>query len=54
MYFVVPSPIINVISLTGPLFVFILDYYLNGVAINSKQLYGIIIGFSGVLLTVNG
>ena len=54
MYFVIPYPIVNGIFLSGPLFVFILDYYINGVTVNRSQIYGIIVGFFGVMLVING
>lgn len=53
MYFVVSYPIVNTITLVGPLSVFALDYYLNGVEITRYQIYGIFIGIFGVLLTIN-
>ena len=34
MYFVISYPILNTITATGPIFVFIIDYYMNGIAIN--------------------
>ena len=52
--FVLPLPIVYSITVSGPIFVFIFDYYMNGIAINSKQLIGIIVGVSGLLLTING
>ena len=52
--FYLPLPIVHTISGTGPLFVFIIDYYLNDVKINQKQLVGIIFGIAGLILTVNG
>ena len=52
--FYLPLPIVHTICGSGPIFVFILDYYLNGVRINLKQLIGIILGLLGLILTVNG
>lgn len=54
MYFVLSFPLNNSISITGPLFVFVIDYYLNGVTINRNQIIGIIIGFTGIFLNING
>jgi drug/metabolite transporter (DMT)-like permease len=54
MHFVLSFPLINSISITGPLIVFIIDYYLNGVTINRNQVIGIIIGFVGILINING
>ncbi len=39
--------------MTGPLFVFVVDYYLNSISINSKQALGIAAGIIGVLITSN-
>lgn len=52
--FYLTQPIIQTLSCTGPLFIFLLDYQINGVTITQKQLYGVILGIAGVLLTVNG
>ena len=52
--FMLPLPIVYSITVSGPIFVFIFDYYMNGVAINNKQLLGIVIGVIGLLLTING
>lgn len=53
MYFVVSLPVNNTILMSGPLFVFLIDYYLNGITINKKQAVGIVLGIMGVVLTVN-
>jgi drug/metabolite transporter (DMT)-like permease len=45
---------VHTISGFGPIFVCILNYFLNGVKINSKQLSGILVAFCGIVLTVNG
>ena len=52
--FYLPLPIVHTISGSGPLFVFIIDYYLNGIEINQKQLTGIAFGIIGLILAVNG
>ena len=52
--FILPLPVVHTISASGVLWVFTLDYLLYGVAINSAQACGIVIGFGGVLLNVNG
>jgi len=54
MQFVVTMPIVNIIALSGPLFVFIIDYFINGVTINKKQLMGIVFGMLGVITVING
>jgi drug/metabolite transporter (DMT)-like permease len=43
----------NTISISGPLFVFLIDYYINGVTINKKQIVGIALGILGVILAIN-
>jgi hypothetical protein len=52
--FYLTQPIIQTLSCSGPLFIFLLDYKINGITITQKQLYGIILATVGVLLTVNG
>ena len=54
MYFVLSFPLINSITITGPLFVFLIDYYVNGVTINRLQAIGIAVGFAGILVNING
>ena len=53
-HFYIPIPIVHTLSGIGPIFVFIMDYYKNGVKINKKQIVGIILGLVGVILIVNG
>lgn len=53
MHFVVSLQVNNTISMSGPLFVFVIDYYINGVTINKKQAVGIVLGILGVILAVN-
>lgn len=52
--FVLPFSVVFTINNSCALFVFVIDYYLYNVKINKKQVYGVIWGFFGVLLTVNG
>jgi drug/metabolite transporter (DMT)-like permease len=54
MHFVLSFPLINSIVITGPLFVFIIDYFLNGVTINKIQVIGIAVSFTGILINING
>jgi drug/metabolite transporter (DMT)-like permease len=54
LHFVLSFPLLNSILITGPLFVFIIDYYLNGVTINQRQIWGIAISFVGILINING
>lgn len=52
--FIMPLPIVHTIACSGTLFVFIIDFFINGTKINIKQLIGIILGIVGVLLASNG
>ena len=52
--FYLPLPIVHTICGSGPIFVFIIDYYVNGVRINPKQFVGIVISVVGLVLTING
>ena len=52
--FILPLPIVHTINCTGTLFIFLIDYLLNNVKINSKQSVGIFIGIIGAMLTTNG
>jgi drug/metabolite transporter (DMT)-like permease len=54
LHYVLSFPLLNSILITGPLFVFIIDYYLNGVTINRDQILGIVISFVGILINING
>ncbi len=51
--FVIPLPISHTISCSGVIFVFLIDYFINGVQINRNQCIGIFIGILGVLMTGN-
>lgn len=51
--FVLPLPVIHTISCAGPLLIFIIDYFKNGVTINRRQALGIFVGMVGVVLTSN-
>lgn len=52
--FYLPQPIVHTLACSGTLFIFFLDYFLNGITITKKQFYGVIFGVLGVLFTVNG
>jgi drug/metabolite transporter (DMT)-like permease len=52
--FVLPFPIVFTLNSSCVLFVFILDYFIFNVEINKQQVQGVVLGFIGVLLTVNG
>lgn len=49
-----PLSVVHTICGSGPIFVFILDYYLNGVQVNGKQVVGLMMGIVGLVLTING
>ena len=52
--FYLPLPIVHTINGSGAIFIFVIDYFRNGVHINMKQLAGVMIGFIGLVATVNG
>ena len=52
--FYMPLSVVHTVCGSGPIFVFILDYYLNGVGVSKKQVVGIALGVVGLVLTVNG
>ena len=52
--FYLTQPVVQTLGCSGTLFVFILDYFINGITITKKQIYGGILSIVGVLLTVNG
>lgn len=54
LHFILPFPLVNSITITGPLFVFVIDYYINNITITKSQAFGILIGFTGVLINING
>lgn len=52
--FILPLPITHTIGSSGTIFIFIIDYFINGTKINFKQGIGIGIGLFGVFMTSNG
>lgn len=54
MHYVVSVPVINILNISGSIFAFIVDYFMYGTPIHKEQMLGIIIGFLGVAVTVNG
>ena len=52
--FYLPISIVHTLSAGGPIFIFLIDYYLNGVGVSKKQVVGIALGVVGLVLTVNG
>lgn len=53
-FFYLPITVVHTLYSSGPLFVLAMDYFINKVTVTPRQLRGILISFSGVLLTVNG
>jgi len=54
MVFILPFPIVFTLNTACVLSIFPIDYFIFGVSINHKQIIGVICGFLGVLLTING
>jgi drug/metabolite transporter (DMT)-like permease len=54
MFYVLSFSLIGTLIVAGPLFVFIIDYLMNSVTVNRKQVIGIILGVLGVIITING
>ncbi len=52
--FYLAQPIVQTLNTSAIMFIFILDYFINSVTVTRKQLYGVVLGIIGVLLTVNG
>ena len=52
--FILPIPVVHIISCSGTLFIFIIDYFMHGTTINPRQGIGIAIGLLGVCLVING
>lgn len=52
--FYLPLPLVHIIISSGNLSVLVLNYLLNGIKINFQQFKGLMVGFFGVLLIING
>lgn len=52
--YILPLPVVHTINCCGALFVFLIDYFINGIKTNSKQNVGILVGLIGVLVATNG
>lgn len=52
LYYLSPSTV-HTINSSGPVLVFVIDYLRNGITVTRKQLYGIIVGFLSILITIN-
>jgi drug/metabolite transporter (DMT)-like permease len=47
------TPIVHTISNSGPIIVFVMDYFINGKTITKRELHGIIVTTVGLFATVN-
>jgi drug/metabolite transporter (DMT)-like permease len=54
MHYVVSVPVINILNISGSIFAFIVDYLMYGTPIHREQILGMLVGFVGVAVTVNG
>ena len=51
--FYLPLPIVHTVNFFAPIFVFIIDYFENGVRISKLQFYFLLCSVFGVLCTIN-
>jgi drug/metabolite transporter (DMT)-like permease len=51
--FYLPLPIVHTINFFAPIFIFIIDYFENGVRINKVQLYFLLCSVLGLMCTIN-
>jgi drug/metabolite transporter (DMT)-like permease len=51
--FYLPLPVVHTINFCAPIFIFIIDYFENGVRINKIQFYFLFLGIVGILCTIN-
>lgn len=51
--FYLPLPVVHTVNFFGPIFIFIIDFFENGVSINKKQLYCLLAGVLGIICTIN-
>ena len=54
LHYIISIPVINILTITGSLSAFVIDFAIYGTKINMQQLKGLMAGMIGVLLTVNG
>jgi drug/metabolite transporter (DMT)-like permease len=47
------EPIVHTISNSGPIIVYVMDYFRNGRKVGTRELWGIIISSIGIVVTVN-
>ena len=53
MHYVVSISILNILNISSVIFSFLIDYLINHTQITKKQFWGIVFGFTGIILTVN-
>jgi len=51
--FYLPLPIVHTVNFFAPIFVFVIDYFENGVRISKLQFYFLLCSVFGVLCTIN-
>ena len=51
--FYLPLPIVHTVNFSAPIFVFVIDYFENGVRISKLQFYFLLCSVFGVLCTIN-
>jgi drug/metabolite transporter (DMT)-like permease len=51
--FFLPLPIVHTINFFAPIFIFIIDYFENGVRINRAQFTSLMVGVLGIITTLN-
>lgn len=51
--FFLPLPIVHTINFFAPIFIFIIDYFENGVRINRAQFISLMVGVLGIITTLN-
>lgn len=53
MHYVVSISILNILSISSIIFSFLLDFLINHTRISRTQFWGIILGFTGIIITTN-
>lgn len=51
--FYLPLPIVHTVNFFAPIFIFIIDYFENGVRVSTAQMWFLVMSVLGVLFTVN-
>ena len=51
--FYLPLPIVHTVNFFAPIFIFVIDYFENGVRVTTAQLWFLVVSVLGVLCTVN-